>query len=149
METGVIVPPPGIFQREDIYLRKRWRRVQHLGNTFWKRWKREFLMKLQQRSKWNKENRNLQVNDIVLLKDESSPRNEWPRGRIQEVEQSNDGLACSVKLNPHQHGYKHSHIGTTRVNFDPVYIFCQIRSKCVQHPHSCYLFVFLQNFHHI
>ena len=24
METGVIVPPPGIFQREDIYLRKRW-----------------------------------------------------------------------------------------------------------------------------
>ena len=22
METGVIVPPPGIFQREDIYLRK-------------------------------------------------------------------------------------------------------------------------------
>ena len=54
---------------------------------------------------------------------------------------------CS--LNPHQHGYKHSHIGTTRVNFDPVYIFCQIKSKCVQHPHSCYLFVFLHNFHHI
>ena len=98
METGVIVPPPGIFQREDIYLRKRWRRVQHLANTFWKRWKREFLMTLQQRSKWNKENRNLQVNDIVLLKDENNPRNEWPLGRIQEVEQSNDGLARSVKL---------------------------------------------------
>ena len=74
METGVIVPPPGIFQREDIYMRKRWRRVQHLANTFWKRWKREFLMTLQQRSKWNKENRNMQVNDIVLLKDESKPQ---------------------------------------------------------------------------
>ena len=98
METGVIVPPPGIFQREDIYLRKRWRRVQHLANTFWKRWKREFLMTLQQRSKWNEEKRNLQVNDIVLLKDENSPRNEWPLGRIQEVEQSNNGLARSVKL---------------------------------------------------
>ena len=55
-------------------------------------------MTLQQRSKWNKEKRNLQVNDIVLLKDENSPRNEWPLGRIQEVEQSNDGLARSVKL---------------------------------------------------
>ena len=32
-------------------------------------------------------------------------------------------------LNPHQHGYKHSHIGTTRVNFDPVYIFCQIKAN--------------------
>ena len=55
-------------------------------------------MTLQQRSKWNEEKRNLQVNDIVLLKDESSPRNEWPLGRIQEVKQSNDGLARSVKL---------------------------------------------------
>ena len=27
-----------------------------------------------------------------------SPRNEWPLGRIQEVERSNDGLARSVKL---------------------------------------------------
>ena len=44
------------------------------------------------------EKQNLHVNDIVLLKDESSPRNEWPLGRVQEVEQSNDGLAPSVKL---------------------------------------------------
>ena len=58
-------------------------------------------------------------------------------------------LITCMLLNPHQHSYKYSHIGTTRVNFDPVYIFCQIRSKCVQHPHSCYLFVFLHNFHHI
>ena len=55
----------------------------------------------------------------------------------------------TFKFNPHQHGYKNSHIGTTRVNFDLVYIFCQIKSKCVQHPHSCYLFVFLHNFRHI
>ena len=55
-------------------------------------------MTLQQRSKWNEEKRNLQVNDTVLLKDESSPRNEWHLCRIQEVEQSNDGLARSVKL---------------------------------------------------
>ena len=53
------------------------------------------------------------------------------------------------RVNPHQHGYKHSHIGTTRVNFDPVYIFCQVKSKCVQHHHSCYVFVFLHNFHQI
>ena len=55
-------------------------------------------MTLQQRSKWNKEREISQVNDIVLLKDQSSSRNEQPLGRIQEVEQGNDGLARSVKL---------------------------------------------------
>ena len=69
--------------------------------------------------------------------------------RLQNVISDIVGPNQIAYINPHQHGYKHSHIGTTRVNFDPVYIFCQIRSKCVQHPHSCYLFVFLHNFHHI
>ena len=35
MKTTVILPPPGQFQREDVYMRKRWRRVQYLANIFW------------------------------------------------------------------------------------------------------------------
>ena len=40
MKTGVTVPPPGDFQREDVYARRRWRRFQSLANQFWTRWKR-------------------------------------------------------------------------------------------------------------
>ena len=41
MKSNIILPPPGNFQREDVYMRKRWRRVQYLANLFWSRWKRE------------------------------------------------------------------------------------------------------------
>ena len=34
MKTKPVLPPPGVFQREDLYLRKRWRRVQHLSCKF-------------------------------------------------------------------------------------------------------------------
>ncbi|XP_023815425.1 uncharacterized protein LOC111948165 isoform X1 [Oryzias latipes] len=35
MKSSVILPPPGQFVTEDVYLRKRWRRVQFLANEFW------------------------------------------------------------------------------------------------------------------
>lgn len=34
MKSSIILPPPGNFQREDIYMRRRWRRVQYLENLF-------------------------------------------------------------------------------------------------------------------
>ena len=34
MKTSIILPPPGKFQRNDVYMRERWRRVQYLANLF-------------------------------------------------------------------------------------------------------------------
>ena len=48
MKTKVILPPPGNFQRPDLYSRKRWRRVQFLANEFWNKWKKIFLQSSQQ-----------------------------------------------------------------------------------------------------
>lgn len=48
MKSSVILPPPRQFSKEDLYLNKRWRRVQFLANEFWQRWKREYLLNLQQ-----------------------------------------------------------------------------------------------------
>ena len=81
-----------------MYARKRWRRVQFLANEFWSRWKREYLQSLQVRSKWNNPQRNLQMNDIVIVKDDNLPRNRWKLGRIEEVYLDNDGLVRKVKL---------------------------------------------------
>ena len=39
MKSRVVMPPPGEFQKEDIYCRKHWRRMQHLANKCWSRWK--------------------------------------------------------------------------------------------------------------
>lgn len=98
MKTKVLMPPPGIFLREDLYLRKRWRRVQHLANLFWERWRKEFLQGLQLRKKWTKPQRNLQKGDIVMLKDENVPRNSWRLARVQDVFPSKDCLVRKVKL---------------------------------------------------
>ena len=97
-KTSIVLPPPGKFQRNDVYMRRRWRRVQYLCNLFWTRWKREYLPALQERPKWHQERRNLQVNDVVLIKDESTSRNEWPMGVVTDVEPDTKGLVRSVKL---------------------------------------------------
>jgi hypothetical protein len=90
MKSQVVLPPPGEFQREDLYLKRRWRRVQHLLNEFWKRWQAEFLQTLQPRQKWQQETPNLSPGDIVIVKDENSPRCKWPLARVEEAIESSD-----------------------------------------------------------
>ena len=43
-KSTVELPPPGNFQKNDVYMRRRWRRVQYLANLFWSRWKKEYLV---------------------------------------------------------------------------------------------------------
>ncbi|XP_060763802.1 uncharacterized protein LOC132872763 [Neoarius graeffei] len=98
MKSTVIAPPPGRFVREDLYLRKRWRRVQFLANSFWLRWKREYLLNLQHRQKWTKEQRNAKVNDIVLMLDDMAPRSQWKLAKVTEVLPGKDGRVRKLKL---------------------------------------------------
>ena len=90
--------PPGIFVKEDLYLKKRWRQVQYLTNVFWRRWSREYLVRLLERQKWHKETRNIKVGDVVLVADNNLVRNRWPMGRVTEATPSEDGLVRSVTV---------------------------------------------------
>lgn len=98
MKSSIIYPPPGEYVSQDLYLRKRWRQVQFLANEFWDRWKKEYLLSLQQRQIWQKNRRDTKVNDIVILREESSPRNHWKIARVVEVYPSSDGRVRKVKL---------------------------------------------------
>ncbi|RXN21863.1 hypothetical protein ROHU_023747 [Labeo rohita] len=97
MKSKIALPPPGKFQREDMYASKRWRRVQYLIEQFWSRWKREYLLNISTRQKWHVPRRNLSVNDKDV-KDEMLPRNRWQLGRVVEVTQGSDGLVRRVKI---------------------------------------------------
>ena len=97
-KSKVIVPPPGEFCQNDIYSIKRWRCIQYLSDQFWKRWRKEYLHYLQRRSKWQREEREMRVGDLVLLSDANTPRNDWRRGVITEVVVSQDGYVRKVKL---------------------------------------------------
>ena len=98
MKTRVVLPPPGNFQREDLYSLKWWRRVQYLANQFWQRWRKEVLLELQGREKWQVPKKNLSVGDVILVRDESSPRCQWPLARVKEVFPSDDGMVRKVNL---------------------------------------------------
>ncbi|XP_043212074.1 uncharacterized protein LOC122376326 [Amphibalanus amphitrite] len=77
--------PPGIFSEADSFSRKRWKLVQYLATEFWRRWKKEYVSSLQVRQKWIQPQRNLRENDMVLLVDADSSRNEWKMGRVINV----------------------------------------------------------------
>ena len=90
--------PPGVFDERDAYSKRRWRQVQYLSNIFWKRWTAEYLPLLQRRQRWLQPERNLAVGDIVLVIDNSAPRNSWPMGRVEKINVGSRGLVRSATI---------------------------------------------------
>ncbi|CAB4036630.1 PREDICTED: uncharacterized protein LOC107329016 [Paramuricea clavata] len=98
MKSKIVMPPPGDFQRADLYLRRRWKRVQYLVEIFCTRWKREYLNTLQMRKKWNRPQRSFEIGDIVLVVDERTSRNLWPLARVIDITPDSVGAVRSVKV---------------------------------------------------
>jgi hypothetical protein len=98
LKAKVVMPPPGAFEKTDLYCRRRWRRVQFLANEFWVLWRREFLPTLQERKKWNRQQINLVQGDVVMMVDETVPRSQWPLARVVETFPGGDGLVRKVKV---------------------------------------------------
>ena len=96
-KTKILSAPPGTFTREDLF-GKQWRRAQYLADVFWTRWKREYLPTLQPRRKWQKNEEEIEVGDIVLLKDNSCHRNDWPTGRVISTTPSHDERIRRVEV---------------------------------------------------
>ena len=60
LNAGVTLPP-GLFRQKDSYSQRRWKQFQYLVDLFWSHWRREYLILLHQRQKWNEVNRSLKV----------------------------------------------------------------------------------------
>ena len=64
---------------------------------FWERWKREYIMTLQERRKWKTEKPNLHQGDVVLMKDSQAKRNEWPMVIITKTFPSEDNRVRKIQ----------------------------------------------------
>ena len=98
--------PPVDFVEKDLYKRQ-WMQVQHMANGFWNKWRAQYLQTLQPRRKWHEEQRNIQVNDLVLLRDSQAARNTWPMAKtavITAVFPGQDGKVRKVELKVTKHG---------------------------------------------
>ena len=90
--------PPGVFENDGQHTQRQWRQAQFLANLFWKRWMKEYLPQLQRRQKWNEVERNLEVDDTVLLTDQNFSRGQWPLARVVEVKKGKDGCVRSAQI---------------------------------------------------
>lgn len=54
----------------------------YLAEQFWTRFRHEYLQSFQPRGKWVMDRGNLEINDVVLLKDDVQPRNLWQLVRV-------------------------------------------------------------------
>lgn len=95
---GKPILPPGLFEKTDLYAKRRWKQVQYIADLFWKRWIHEYLPLLQERQKWTMEKRNFLPGDVVLIVDSTAPRGSWLLGRILETFPKRNGLVRSVSL---------------------------------------------------
>ena len=82
----------------EVNSRKQWRQVQAVVNTFWKRWMTEYVPGLTQRKKWNNDQGNLKLGDVVLVIDSNQPRGQWLLGRVHAVHTAQDGIVRSVDV---------------------------------------------------
>ena len=90
-------PPAGEFSAANLS-HKQWKRVQHLADVFWSRWRREYLPTLQPRRKWQNTTRNVQKGDLVILRCKDAPRNDWPLARVTRAHTDSDGMVRKVDL---------------------------------------------------
>ena len=65
---------------------------------FWSRWSKEYLQQLQERNKWIRPQKNLKIGDVILLKENQSPRNRWPMAKVIDTHPDDQGQVQSVTV---------------------------------------------------
>lgn len=79
-------------------LREEWKRVMCLSDMFWSRWRKEYLNNIQSRRKWQADIPNIKKGDVVLLRDKSAFRNDWPLGLVVRTFASDDGKVRKIEV---------------------------------------------------
>ncbi|XP_065095601.1 uncharacterized protein LOC135717439 [Ochlerotatus camptorhynchus] len=83
--------PPIAFDDCNYTLKHTWKMSQVYANRFWRRWVTEYLPTLTRRTKWYHRVKPVGEGDIVVVVDETLPRNCWPKGRVVHAIRSKDG----------------------------------------------------------
>ena len=83
---------------EDPSLLTKWNMVQSIVQHFWSRWSKEYLNTLQARTKWQRVKPNLQVDDIVILKEDRTFACHWPLALIIRTYPGEDGLVRTARI---------------------------------------------------
>ncbi|XP_059220686.1 uncharacterized protein LOC131995745 [Stomoxys calcitrans] len=89
-EPTICIPEESLLET-NINLLSRWKCVEKMKQHFWKRWRNEYVNRLQARPKWLKSRSEPTIGDLVLVVDERCGPGQWLLGRIEETHPGPDG----------------------------------------------------------
>ncbi|XP_075151078.1 uncharacterized protein LOC142225184 [Haematobia irritans] len=88
--SPLLTPAEPDISGGDVTLINRWTRLKVISQNFCQRWKSEYLNELHRRYKWKYPQQNLAINDLVIIKDDHLPSNEWKLGRVVKTYEGAD-----------------------------------------------------------
>ncbi|XP_050527987.1 uncharacterized protein LOC126898083 [Daktulosphaira vitifoliae] len=85
------IPEPDMTSTPQNHL-TRWQLIRQLYQSFWKRWSTEYITTLQRRSKWYKQQPNVNIGDIVVINMPNQPPTHWKLGVVEAVHPGPDQI---------------------------------------------------------
>lgn len=76
----------------------RWQLVQQRVQFFWKRWRQEYIHQLQLRNKWTQQRPNLEIGELVLLKEPKEAPSTWTLARVVNTRPGADGITRVAEI---------------------------------------------------
>lgn len=76
----------------------RYQRIEQLRQHFWARWSKEYISELQIRTKWQTPSKPLEINSLVLIKEDNMPPLKWKLGRVVALFPGLDGIARVAEI---------------------------------------------------
>ena len=83
---------------ENVSNVKRMQFLNSIVTEFWNKWRLVVFHSLVPQYRWHKSQRNVEIGDIVLLKEDEAKVSEFKLGQVIGVKTSKDGLVRSVKV---------------------------------------------------
>ena len=87
---------------------KKYKFINKIVSSFWKKWNRDFFHTLIVRQKWHVKSRNVRIGDIVLVQDANSVRGKWKLAQVIKTYVGSDDKVRNVTIR-----YKLNKSGTT------------------------------------
>lgn len=109
-----LLPDP--VKLSDVDLKEVWAHRKHLLNSFWHRFRNDYLLELQPRKIWQRQPEKMpKEGDVVLLRDDHLSRNDWRMATVEELHPGKDGLPRLVRLRKPNGQMIHRHISRLAV----------------------------------
>lgn len=90
MSTPLQYLPASPLTDSRINLAQRKKLLDNMVQSYWKKWRSEYLHTLQTRQKWTTTADPIQVGTVVIVGQEDSPPLNWPLGIITEIHPGSD-----------------------------------------------------------